>query len=408
MILFSPSIWPFFLIGMSMLITYLTALDLPSKLRRSRRISPAGEGDSRAPAIVTAKLPVSVRIVRNGGIFWFCAGVGTLVYTLTPERWNQPGAWTYSFVGLIWVVLGMTMFRSTFPRRVVRIHPSGEGIPLHQIVTHLADRACASGQVGIVVGAIAGKEEFLHGFGSVRLGATQPPDAETFFEIGSISKVFTGILLARAIESGKLGLEDRIANLLPEGWTLPEPAWPITLRHCTTHTSGLPRLPANLLNFANAVRLAYFGNDPYRDYTEEKFREALARSNSITSRGPRTTTQTSAPGCSGRSCPSQRIGLRVGGYGKHLPAPWDARNRHRRRRADLQSSAFNISADPQAGPDELRAEERRVAVSESSRRRRCHPLDGPRYDDVPQGEHGPRFEPDRRGNPPITSGAVPS
>ena len=75
MVLFSPFIWPLFLIGLSMLITYLTALDLPSKLRRSRGIGPAGEGDSIAPAIVTAKLPVSVRIARNGGIFWFCAGV---------------------------------------------------------------------------------------------------------------------------------------------------------------------------------------------------------------------------------------------------------------------------------------------------------------------------------------------
>jgi hypothetical protein len=96
MILFSPFIWPFFLIGLGMLITYLTALDLPSKLRTSRRIGPAGEADSKAPAIVTAKLPVSVRIVRNGGIFWFGAGVATLVHALTPEPWIRPGAWITS------------------------------------------------------------------------------------------------------------------------------------------------------------------------------------------------------------------------------------------------------------------------------------------------------------------------
>jgi CubicO group peptidase (beta-lactamase class C family) len=276
MILFNPFIWPIFLVGLSMLITYLTGLDLPGKLRRSRRIGPAGEGDSKAPAIVTAKLPVSVRIVRNGGIFWFCAGVASLGYALTPEPWIRPGAWINTFLGLYLVVVGTKLFRSTFPRRVVRIRPSGEGVQLPQIVTQLADRACASGHVGIVVGAIAGKEEFLRGFGALRVGGTQPPNAETVFEIGSISKVFTGILLARAIETGKLDLDDRIANLLPEGWTLPEPARAITLRHCTTHTSGLPRLPTNLLSFADALRLAYLGNDPYRDYTEEKFRQALA------------------------------------------------------------------------------------------------------------------------------------
>ncbi len=272
MILFNP----FFLIGLSLLVTYLTSLDLPSKLRKSRRIGPAGEGDSKASAIVTAKLPVSVRIVRNNGIFWFCAGVATLVYALTPEPWIRPGAWIDTFVGLFWVVIGVKLFRSTVPRRLVRLRPSGEGVQLPQIVTQFADRACASGHVGLVVGAIAGKEEFLRGFGALRVGGTQPPDAETVFEIGSISKVFTGILLARAIETGKMELDDRIADLLPEGWTLPEPARSITMRHCTTHTSGLPRLPTNLLNFAGALRLAFLGNDPYRDYTEEKFRQALA------------------------------------------------------------------------------------------------------------------------------------
>lgn len=276
MILFNPFIWPFFLIGLSLLITYLTSLDLPSKLHKSRRRGPACEGDSKASAIVTTKLPVSVRIVRNSGIFWFCAGVATLVYALTPEPWIRPGAWINTFVGLLWVVIGVKLFRSTVPRRLVRLRPSGEGVQLPQIVTPFADRACVSGHVGLVVGAIAGKEEFLRGFGALQVGGTQAPDAETVFEIGSISKVFTGILLAQAIETGNLDLDDRIADLLPEGWTLPEPARAITLRHCTTHTSGLPRLPANLLNLADALRLAFLGNDPYRDYTEEKFRQALA------------------------------------------------------------------------------------------------------------------------------------
>jgi CubicO group peptidase (beta-lactamase class C family) len=276
MILFNRPIWPFFLIGLSLLITYLGFLDLPSKLRKSRGIGPAGEGDSKASAIVTAKLPVSFRVVRNNGIFWFCAGVATLVYALTPQPWIRPGAWIDTFVGLVRVAIGVWLFRSTVPRRAVRLRPSGEGVQLPQIVTQFADRACASGHVGLVVGAIAGKEEFLRGFGALRVGGRQPPDTETVFKIGSISKVFTGILLARAIETGELDLDDRIADLLPEGWTLPEPARAITLRHCTTHTSGLPRLPANLLNFADALRVAFLGSDPYRDYTEEKFRQALA------------------------------------------------------------------------------------------------------------------------------------
>lgn len=299
MILFHPLIWPFFLIGLSLLITWLTALDLPEKLRQSRRFGSAAKKDSNASAIAKPKLPVSVRIVRNGGIFWFCAGVATLAYVLTSESWIRAQAWIDTFVGLFWIVLGAKLVRSTVRRAVVRRRPSGAADQLAQIVVPLADRECAAWHVGLVVGAVAGKDEFLRGFGALRVGGTQPPDAETVFEIGSISKAFTGILLAEALETGKLHLEDRIADLLPEGWTLPEPARAITLRHCTTHTSGLPRLPANLFNFAGALRLAYLGNDPYRDYTEEQFRQALARSNSITSRGRGQNIPTSAPGCSG-------------------------------------------------------------------------------------------------------------
>jgi len=276
MILFHPFIWPFVLIGLCMLITFLTALDLPGRLRRHRTNSPASEGDSKTPAAVTTTTPVSVRIVRNGGIFWFCAGVVTVIHTIVSGAWIRSGGWITTFVGLFWVVLGAKLVRSTFPRRVVRRRLGQQRVPLSQIVTPLADRACASEHVGLVVGAIAGMEEFLGGFGALEIGGKQPPDMDTVFEIGSISKVFTGIVLAQAVETGTLNLDDRIVDLLPEGWTLPEPAQGITLRHCTTHTSGLPRLPANLLNLAEALRVTYLGNDPYRDYTEEQFRQALA------------------------------------------------------------------------------------------------------------------------------------
>ena len=114
-------------------------------------------------------------------------------------------------------------------------------------------------------------------WGSAHVGweHSQPPDADTVFEIGSITKTFTGILLAQRIENGELKLDDHVADLLPEGWSLPESAREITLRHCTTHTSGFPRLPANLLSFS-VVSRQLFGGDPYRDYSEEQFRDALA------------------------------------------------------------------------------------------------------------------------------------
>lgn len=131
------------------------------------------------------------------------------------------------------------------------------------------------GRIGIVVGAVAENEEILVGFGKRQLGVSEPPDSDSVFEIGSITKVFTGILLAKRVESGVVNLDDRVADLLPEGWSLSESARDITLRHLTTHTSGIPRLPANLLGFTDVFK-NLFGGDPYRAYTEKQFREALA------------------------------------------------------------------------------------------------------------------------------------
>jgi CubicO group peptidase (beta-lactamase class C family) len=271
--LFHPFIWPFVLIGLSLLITYLTALDLPGKLRARVRNGLHSRCDDSKSSPQTV---IAVRIVRNNSIFWFCAGIVTLATALVHGPWNQPGRWLSAFVGLFWIFIGVKMFRSNFPRKLALRHSNGELFRIPQIVTQIADRACASGQVGLVIGTIAGNEEFLHGFGALKLGGMQPPDAETVFEIGSITKAFTGILLAQAVESGELNLDDRIADLLPQGWTLPEPARAITLRHCTTHTSGLPRLPSGLIKFKNVFRMAFLGSDPYRDYTEDQFRQALA------------------------------------------------------------------------------------------------------------------------------------
>ncbi|MCA9428008.1 MAG: beta-lactamase family protein, partial [Candidatus Omnitrophica bacterium] len=146
---------------------------------------------------------------------------------------------------------------------------------LAEIVTQTVEREFdRNAHVGMIVGAVADGEEILLGFGNRRVGESEPVDADTVFEIGSISKTFTGILLAKRVENGDLNLDDPIVDLLPEGWKLSKAAQGITLRHLTTHTSGLPRLPPNLLGLTTVFK-PLFGGDPYRHYTEENLREAL-------------------------------------------------------------------------------------------------------------------------------------
>ncbi|HET9330672.1 MAG TPA: serine hydrolase domain-containing protein [Steroidobacteraceae bacterium] len=87
------------------------------------------------------------------------------------------------------------------------------------------------------------------------LGTARP---DSIFEIGSISKTFTGLVLAQMLEQRKVQLKEPVRALLPPG-TVPKPdGEEITLLDLITHHSGLPRLPDNF-NPADP-------NDPYADY----------------------------------------------------------------------------------------------------------------------------------------------
>ena len=62
------------------------------------------------------------------------------------------------------------------------------------------------------------------------------------FEIGSVTKTMTGILLADLIAKGEASLDDPLAGHLPEGTVVPDyEGQPILLRHVVTHTSGSPQ-----------------------------------------------------------------------------------------------------------------------------------------------------------------------
>lgn len=88
------------------------------------------------------------------------------------------------------------------------------------------------------------------------------------FEIGSISKVFTATLLADLVVDHQLELEDHINDFLD--WPLKDNV-KITFKQLSNHTSGLPRLPGNLL--PDSVDL----QNPYKDYDELKLKQYLAQ-----------------------------------------------------------------------------------------------------------------------------------
>jgi CubicO group peptidase (beta-lactamase class C family) len=105
---------------------------------------------------------------------------------------------------------------------------------------------------GIVVGMIADDplERWVVGYGRLSATDERVPDGDTVYEIGSITKLFTGILLAQAVLNGEVKLDDPISMYLPEGVTAPEyEGKSITLLDLATHTSGLPGNLYHIITF---------------------------------------------------------------------------------------------------------------------------------------------------------------
>jgi CubicO group peptidase (beta-lactamase class C family) len=99
------------------------------------------------------------------------------------------------------------------------------------------DLAAADGRAGIVIGVSE------HGVRRVMTYGAARPDS--LFEIGSITKTFTGLLLAQMAAQGKLDLRDHVRDLLPPGAAAAPGGYEISLLDLATHHSGLPPMPDN-------------------------------------------------------------------------------------------------------------------------------------------------------------------
>ena len=118
--------------------------------------------------------------------------------------------------------------------------------------------------IGFVVGVLHQDRQEVFGYGETGLGPGDRPDGDTVFEIASVTKPLTALLLARRVTEGTLDLDRPLVpceSSPPSSLCYEVEA--VTLLHLATHTSGLPVIPANL------------GEDR-DDYTVEAFRRFLA------------------------------------------------------------------------------------------------------------------------------------
>ncbi|AXG83037.1 class A beta-lactamase-related serine hydrolase [Streptomyces paludis] len=119
--------------------------------------------------------------------------------------------------------------------------------------------------------------------GSAYGGGSGPVTADTRFEVGSVTKCLTALLLAEQVARGEMAYGDPLSRFLPYGLLPRTPGGAITPLHLATHTSGLPRLPRGLLA---AAAPQWFSN-PYAAFTTADVLSSLAGTRTRTRPGDR-------------------------------------------------------------------------------------------------------------------------
>jgi D-alanyl-D-alanine-carboxypeptidase/D-alanyl-D-alanine-endopeptidase len=167
------------------------------------------------------------------------------------------------------VLVGILLASLVLEATVAQSHTPIPSDP--EIRSILAERIDKNRQsVGIVVGVIEPQGRRIVSYGKLDAGDSRPLNGDTVFEIGSITKVFTSLVLADMVERKEIGLLDAVTMHLPPGTKVPElDREEITLHDLATHTSGLPRMPLNVDPLDP--------DNPYAEYTPARLYDFLAR-----------------------------------------------------------------------------------------------------------------------------------
>ena len=132
---------------------------------------------------------------------------------------------------------------------------------LHEQVKGFFKKAKAP---GLIIGISQNGEKKFYNYGYADSASKQQFNANTIFEIGSITKTFTANLLFQLDERKILDVQKSVLNYLPSGFNNDSVLQKATLSNIASQTSGLPRLPANLGKLKEYTLM-----QPYQFYTRE-------------------------------------------------------------------------------------------------------------------------------------------
>ena len=239
-----------FLIATTMLVVGLFAV-----------LSWDGTFPNRRDVMVLAPLPIRARTMFLAKVAAVATALGLTVVLL------------HVFAGLVWPlaianqVTTQTVPALTYDPAMAPVEAADLQSVLNRDFARARAQTLQSGALtppadtGIAIGVVK--------HGVRRVFAYGPAKPDSIFEIGSITKTFTGLVLARMLAQGKVKLDQPVRELLPPDTVTKPRGNEITLLDLATQHSGLPRMPDNLQPADKA--------NPYADYRQEDLYAYVAK-----------------------------------------------------------------------------------------------------------------------------------
>jgi len=155
----------------------------------------------------------------------------------------------------------------------------GNAQPDSTYIQRIADKYVSlfmqdSAHVGLSIGIIKDDVRYTFNCGTTEIGKKRAPTTRTIYEIASVTKTFTGILLAHAVLEKKIGLEDDIRKYMPGAYpNLAYQGHPVRVVDLANHTAGFAKfIPAIKDGSTWEERLANYTN-----FSAVRFLDALTR-----------------------------------------------------------------------------------------------------------------------------------
>ncbi len=129
-------------------------------------------------------------------------------------------------------------------------------------------------RVGISAGIYHHGQTYVYNDGTIEKHQKKKPTAATLYEIGSITKTFTGALLAQAVIDQKVKMDDDIRLYLNGSYpNLAYRGQPVKLYQLINHTSRLPFLLPNTLDLSRYPpdTIPYLVSAQQKDYSKAAF-----------------------------------------------------------------------------------------------------------------------------------------